>query len=158
MTDLNPGAPLRMVEWSRTAACLLRAIGRAYPHHAPAELKATADRIWELASRGAILQGTLEAHSKALERLADAGVPLRAEITRRIEAATTEAAAELRAQLARYDQAFEKDCQAGRDLIAKRVEEAHACEKAFNEGCAVLVEHLRQKPACHDVLDELPSR
>ena len=144
-------APQRMVEWSRTAATLLRALARAYPRGAPPEIKTPADRIWELAARGATLQGALEAHSNALERFVETNRSLRAELAKKTEAANA-------GQLAAYDAAYEQDLQAGRAIIAARVEEAHACEKGFDEARAALVEHLRHKPACREVLEELPSR
>jgi chromosome segregation ATPase len=62
---------------------------------------------------------------------------------------------DLRAQLQRYSEALENDLQAGRDRIATRVREALGYEKAFAESCELLVNHLRGRPECGEVLDEL---
>jgi hypothetical protein len=62
---------------------------------------------------------------------------------------------ELRKQLQRYSDALENDLAAGRDRIATRVKEALGFEKRFDEASMMLVQHLRDKPECRDLIDEL---
>ncbi len=61
---------------------------------------------------------------------------------------------ELKAQLQRYGDALETDLSAGRDRIAKRVGEALGYEKAFAEASAILIQHLKGRPECRDLLQE----
>jgi hypothetical protein len=65
---------------------------------------------------------------------------------------------ELKAQLQRYGDALETDLASGRERIAKRVQEALGYEKAFADASALLTAHLRGKPECRDLLDELTRR
>ena len=157
-----PSAPAGMVEWSRTAANFLKAVARAYPHGAPTEVQALADQLWSLASRAATLAGLLETKSKAFEQLVEAGRALRAHIEEKIEELAKEESAEsrkhvdeLRSQLERYDEALKEDLLGGRQHIETRVREALECEKTFTETSRVLVQHLRDKPACREVLEEI---
>jgi serine/threonine-protein kinase len=60
---------------------------------------------------------------------------------------------DLKNQLQRYSEALENDLQAGRDRIATRVREALSYEKGFQEASAVLIEHLRDKPECRELLE-----
>jgi serine/threonine protein kinase len=62
---------------------------------------------------------------------------------------------DLKNQLQRYSEALENDLQAGRDRIATRVREALGYEKGFQEASAVLIEHLRDKPECRELLEEV---
>ncbi len=62
---------------------------------------------------------------------------------------------ELKAQLKRYSEALENDLQTGRERIATRVREALAYEKSFSEASGVLFEHLRRKPECQELLEEI---
>jgi serine/threonine-protein kinase len=62
---------------------------------------------------------------------------------------------ELRKQLQRYSDALENDLAAGRERIATRVKEALSFEKRFDEASMLLVGHLREKPECRDLIDEL---
>jgi serine/threonine-protein kinase len=62
---------------------------------------------------------------------------------------------ELRRQLQRYSDALENDLTAGRDRIATRVKEALGFEKRFEEASMLLLQHLRDKPECRDLMDEL---
>jgi serine/threonine-protein kinase len=64
---------------------------------------------------------------------------------------------ELRAQLARYGDALENDLTAGRDRIATRVREALSYEKAFSEASTTLIAHLRGRPECRELLEEVAS-
>ncbi|MEM6955117.1 MAG: protein kinase [Myxococcota bacterium] len=75
-----------VVEWSRRAANFARAVARAYPNgRAPEEIQSSADRMWEVASRAARLEGELSSHSKKLEAIEKRGRALRAEIGRKVE-------------------------------------------------------------------------
>jgi serine/threonine-protein kinase len=62
---------------------------------------------------------------------------------------------ELRKQLQRYSDALENDLATGRDRIATRVKEALGFEKRFDEASLVLLQHLRDKPECRDLIEEL---
>ena len=62
---------------------------------------------------------------------------------------------ELRAQLKRYSEGLENDLQVGRDTIAKRVADALAYEKSFQQASAVLLKHLEDKPECREIMDEI---
>jgi serine/threonine-protein kinase len=62
---------------------------------------------------------------------------------------------ELRSQLQRYSDALENDLIAGRYRIASRVKEALGYEQRFWEASALLLQHLRDKPECRDLIEEL---
>lgn len=62
---------------------------------------------------------------------------------------------ELRRQLQRYSDALENDLSTGRDRIATRVKEALTFEKRFEEVSNLLLGHLRDKPECRDLIEEL---
>ncbi len=62
--------------------------------------------------------------------------------------------AELRSQLQRYSEALENDLQAGRDRIATRVREALEYEQKFQQSSTVLMEHLKGKPECREILED----
>lgn len=62
---------------------------------------------------------------------------------------------ELRKQLQRYSDALENDLSAGRDRIATRVKEAVGFEKSFDEASTLLLAHLRDRPECRDMLEDL---
>ncbi|MFO0713582.1 MAG: protein kinase [Sandaracinus sp.] len=62
---------------------------------------------------------------------------------------------ELRAQLQRYGDALENDLAAGRERIATRVKEALSYEKTFTEASSLLMNHLKGRPECAELLDEM---
>jgi serine/threonine-protein kinase len=64
---------------------------------------------------------------------------------------------ELRAQLQRYGDALENDLAAGRERIATRVREALGYEKAFSDASSTLITHLRGKPECRELLEEISA-
>jgi serine/threonine-protein kinase len=64
---------------------------------------------------------------------------------------------DLRKQLQRYSDALENDLAAGRERIATRVKEALTFERKFDEASTVLLGHLREKPECRDLIEELVS-
>jgi eukaryotic-like serine/threonine-protein kinase len=62
---------------------------------------------------------------------------------------------ELRKQLQRYSDALENDLAAGRDRIATRVKEALTFEKKFDEATTIMLQHLKDRPECRDLIEEL---
>ena len=64
---------------------------------------------------------------------------------------------ELRAQLSRYAEALEEDLQAGREKVAQRAKEGLKFEKSFLEASKALLENLRGKQECRDLMAELES-
>jgi len=65
---------------------------------------------------------------------------------------------ELRRRLQRYSDALESDLGTIRERIASRVKEALSFETRFGDGTATLVEHLRDRPECRDLLEELAAK
>ncbi len=65
---------------------------------------------------------------------------------------------QLRAQLKRYSEALENDLQTGRERIASRVREALEYENAFGEASDLLLDHLRDKPECRELLEDIDKR
>jgi serine/threonine protein kinase len=64
---------------------------------------------------------------------------------------------ELRAQLARYAEALEEDLAGGREKVAARTREGLKYEKTFLDGSHLLVGHLKGKPECRELMNELMS-
>jgi serine/threonine-protein kinase len=62
---------------------------------------------------------------------------------------------ELRSQLARYAEALEEDLAQGREKVAVRTREGLGFEKGFSEVSNLLLNHLRGKPECRDLVTEL---
>lgn len=62
---------------------------------------------------------------------------------------------ELKSQLQRYSEALENDLQAGRDRIATRVREALGYEKTFMEASTILLDHLKGRPECRELLEDV---
>jgi serine/threonine-protein kinase len=62
---------------------------------------------------------------------------------------------ELRGQLARYAEALEEDLASGREKVAARAREGLKYEKAFQDASTILLAHLKGKPECRDLLNEL---
>jgi len=62
---------------------------------------------------------------------------------------------ELRSQLARYAEALEEDLAQGREKVAVRTREGLSFEKGFSEVSNLLLNHLRGKPECRDLVTEL---
>jgi len=62
---------------------------------------------------------------------------------------------ELRGQLARYAEALEEDLSGGREKVTQRTREGVAFEKQFAELSNVLVSHLKGRPECRDLMNEL---
>ncbi len=64
---------------------------------------------------------------------------------------------ELRKQLQQQGEALEADLQSGRERIATRVREALSYERAFTEASAILIRHLKDRPECRELMEELSS-
>jgi serine/threonine-protein kinase len=62
---------------------------------------------------------------------------------------------ELRAQLSRYAEALEEDLATGREKVAGRAREGLKFEKSFFEASNVLMTHLKGKPECRELMNEL---
>jgi len=62
---------------------------------------------------------------------------------------------QLRSQLARYAEALEEDLAARREKVAIRAREGLALEKTFTEATNVLLQHLKTKQECRDLLNDL---
>ena len=65
---------------------------------------------------------------------------------------------ELRAQLARYAEALEEDLSAGREKVAARAREGLKFEKVFHDSSRVLMDQLKNRPECRDLMAELNSQ
>jgi serine/threonine-protein kinase len=62
---------------------------------------------------------------------------------------------ELRGQLGRYAEALEEDLSSGREKVAIRTREGLRFEKDFTEAFSLLLNHLKGKPECRDLMNEL---
>jgi serine/threonine-protein kinase len=65
---------------------------------------------------------------------------------------------DLRAQLKRYSEALDNDLQTGRERISNRVREALEYERAFGDASDLLLDHLRDKPECRELLEDIDKR
>lgn len=61
----------------------------------------------------------------------------------------------LRSQLQRYSEALENDLSAGRERIARRVSKGLEYEREFGDASHRLLSHLRNRPECRELLQEL---
>jgi serine/threonine-protein kinase len=64
---------------------------------------------------------------------------------------------ELRGQLQRYGDALDADLAQGRERIATRVREALGYEKDFGDASALLMRHLRERPECRELIEEMKT-
>ncbi|HEY3494684.1 MAG TPA: protein kinase [Polyangiaceae bacterium] len=62
---------------------------------------------------------------------------------------------ELRSQLARYAEALEEDLNSGREKVALRTREGLKFEKTFVDAFSTLTNHLKGRPECRDLMNEL---
>ncbi len=62
---------------------------------------------------------------------------------------------QLRGQLSRYAEALEEDLTRGRNQVAERTREGLRFEKAFHEVSGKLLNELRDKPECRDLIADL---
>jgi serine/threonine-protein kinase len=125
-------------------------------HTAQAEVKVAGDHVERIRRAYESLGATraqvevLESVSRDYERRARSKEEVAAERRKQIE--------ELRAQLKRYSEALENDLQSGRERIASRVGEALAYEKAFSKASNLLLDHLRDKTECRELLEDIDRR
>jgi eukaryotic-like serine/threonine-protein kinase len=135
-----------VVEWSRRASNLIRAVARAYPNgKAPDEIQQAADRVWEVAASAARLEGELASHSRKLEAIERRGRALRAEIGRKVEELAEEESRALRDAVAererasgirtQRDEAEHRSHEARRraDEIAHATQDTATLRKVFEE-------------------------
>lgn len=64
---------------------------------------------------------------------------------------------DLRAQLGRYAEALEEDLSAGREKVAGRAREGLNYEKQFQEASNILINNLKGRPECRDLMNKLTS-
>ena len=64
---------------------------------------------------------------------------------------------DLRAQLGRYAEALEEDLSAGREKVAARAREGLNYEKQFGDASNVLINNLKGRPECRDLMNKLTS-
>ena len=62
---------------------------------------------------------------------------------------------DLRSQLRRYGDALENELASGQERIAVRVREALSYEKTFVKDSNLLISHLRERPECQELLEEI---
>lgn len=118
-----------VVEWSRRAANLIRAMARAYPNgKAPDDIQQATDRVWEAAARASRLEGELASHSRKLEAIERRGRALRAEIGRKVEELAEEESRAMREAAAERDRAANIRVQ--RDDADRR---SHGAQKRADE-------------------------
>ncbi len=65
---------------------------------------------------------------------------------------------ELRGQLSRYAEALEDDLAQGREKVTNKTREGLGLEKSFSEASDALLKHLRGRPECRDLFEELARR
>ncbi|MFO0562089.1 MAG: protein kinase [Polyangiales bacterium] len=65
---------------------------------------------------------------------------------------------ELRGQLSRYAEALEDDLAQGREKVAVKTREGLTLEKNFSEASDSLLKHLRGRPECRDLFEELARK
>ncbi len=109
----------------------------------PAAMRAAFEEVGGCRARAHTLQEVITDHQGRVQQKESAAADLR----RQIE--------ELRAQLQRYSDALENDLSAGRERIATRVREALGYEKGFVQSSDVLFAHLKDRPECADLVEEL---
>jgi len=109
----------------------------------PAETRAAFEDVGASRARAQTLQEVITDHQADVQQKESAAADLR----RQIE--------ELRAQLQRYSDALETDLSAGRDRIVTRVREALGYEKRFVEASSTLMTHLKDRPECAELVEEL---
>jgi DNA repair exonuclease SbcCD ATPase subunit len=131
---------------------------RAQREHqaAQAEVKAAGNNI-ERIRRGYETLGATRAQFEVLESVSR-DYESRARAKEDIAAERRKQIEELRAQLKRYSEALENDLQTGRERIANRVREALTYERAFGDASNLLLDHLRDKTECRELLEDIDKR
>jgi serine/threonine-protein kinase len=120
---------------------------------AQAEVKAAGSNI-ERIQRGYEALGAARAQVEVLESVAR-DYESRARSKEGVASERRKQIEELRAQLKRYSEALENDLQTGRERIASRVREALSYERSFGDASNILLDHLRDKPECRELLEDI---
>jgi serine/threonine-protein kinase len=123
---------------------------------AQAEVQAAGGNI-ERIQRGYEALGAARAQAEVLDNVAR-DYERRARSKEDIAVERRKQIEELRAQLKRYSEALDNDLQTGRERIANRVREALEYEKAFGDASNLLLDHLRDKPECRELLEDIDKR
>jgi serine/threonine-protein kinase len=123
---------------------------------AQAEVQAAGGNI-ERIQRGYEALGAARAQAEVLDNVAR-DYERRARSKEDIAVERRKQIEELRAQLKRYSEALDNDLQTGRERIANRVREALEYEKAFGNASDLLLDHLRDKPECRELLEDIDKR
>ncbi len=108
-----------------------------------AEARSAFEDVGASRARAQTLQEIITDHQSQVQHMESAAADLRRQID------------ELRAQLQRYSDALETDLSTGRDRIATRVREALGYEKRFVDASATLMAHLKDRPECAELVEEL---
>src|SRR4029079_5567140 len=108
-----------------------------------AAMRAAFEEIGASRARAQTLQEVIGDHQSRVQQKERVASDLR----RQIE--------DLRAQLQRYSDALENDLSAGRERIATRVREALGYEESFMQSSDTLIGHLKDRPECSELLEEL---
>jgi serine/threonine-protein kinase len=108
-----------------------------------AALRAVFEEVGGCRGRAHTLHEVIAEHQARVQHKEGAAADLRRQID------------DLRAQLQRYSDALENDLSAGRERIATRVKEALGFEKAFLQCSEVLFNHLKTRPECAELAEEL---
>lgn len=109
----------------------------------PAEVHVIFEEVGASRARSHTLQEVIGEHQTRVQAKETTAGDLRRQID------------ELRAQLQRYSDALENDLSAGRERIATRVREALGYEKSFIEASSTLMTHLKDRPECAELVEEL---
>jgi serine/threonine protein kinase/predicted nucleic acid-binding Zn-ribbon protein len=111
--------------------------------HDMAQLRTVYEEVGVWRARAQTLQEVINDHQQRVQQRERTASDLR----RQIE--------DLRAQLQRYSEALENDLSAGRERIATRVKEALGYEKGFAEASELLKRHLKDRPECRELMEEM---
>jgi serine/threonine-protein kinase len=123
---------------------------------AQAEVQAAGGNV-ERIQRGYEALGAARAQAEVLDSVAR-DYERRARSKEEIAVERRKQIEELRSQLKRYSEALDNDLQAGRERISNRVREALEYEKAFGNASDLLLDHLRDKPECRELLEDIDKR
>ncbi len=123
---------------------------------AQAEVKAAGNKV-ERVQRAHESLGSAKARIEVLEGVAR-DYESRARAKEDMASERRKQIEDLRAQLKRYSEALENDLQQGRERIASRVREALDYERSFGDASNLLLDHLRDKPECRELLEDIDKR
>jgi serine/threonine protein kinase len=116
---------------------------QALGHTDVATMRHAFEEVGGSRARAQTLQEVIAEHQSRVQQRERAAADLRKQID------------ELRGQLQRYSDALENDLSAGRERIATRVREALGYEKSFADSSDLLLKHLKDRPECSELMEEL---